>query len=142
MGISTRLAFSACLNQVSENIYASFFPPLLSSLLNAGTVGIATGDKSTSNVVQGKYLYSTQIQSSPVLGKGSWNRQLPSHCPVSAFPCLWHQAQWEQAGKHLALPCSIPAWALWSLCCHPTHGEGCLSDCTLQGLVCKVNFEV
>lgn len=142
MGISTRLTCSACLNQVSENIYASFFPPLLSSLLNVGAVGKATRDKSTSNMVQGKYLYSAQIQRSPGLGKGSWNRQLLPHCPVSASPCLWHQAQREQAGKHLALPCSVPAWALWSLHCHLSHGEGSLTDCTLQDVVSNVKFDV
>lgn len=112
MGILTRLTSSACLNQVSENIYATFFPSFLSSLLNPGEVGKVTCNKSISNMVQGKYLYSAQIQRSPGLGKGSWNRQLPPHCPVSASPCLWHQAQGQQAGKHLALPCSIPAQAL------------------------------
>lgn len=99
MGISTRLTSSACLNQVSENIYASFFPPLLSSLLNPGAVGTATCDKSTSNMVQGKYLYSTQIQRSLGLGKGSWNRHLPSHCPVSAFPCLWQKFSGSRQGN-------------------------------------------
>lgn len=142
MGILTRLTSSACLNQVSENIYANFFPSFLSSLLNPGEVGKATCNKSTSNMVQGKYLYSAQIQRSPGLGKGSWNRQLPPHCPVSASPCLWHQAQGQQAGKHLALPCSIPAQALWSRHCHPSHGEGSLMDCTLQDAVCNVKFQV
>lgn len=91
--------FFCMFKPMSENIYASFFLLLLSSLLNPGAVGIATRDKSTSNMVQGKYLYSAHIQRSPGLGKGCWNRQLPSHCPASAFPCLWHQAQWEQAGE-------------------------------------------
>lgn len=87
-----------------KNIYASFFPPFLSSRLNPDTVGKATRDKSTSNIVQGKYLHSAQIQISPGLGKGSWNRQLQSRCPVSVPSCLQCWAQWERGRETLGSP--------------------------------------
>lgn len=104
MGILTRLTSSACLNQVSKNIYASFFPPFLSSLLNPATLGKATRDKSTSTTVQGKYLHSAQIQISPGLGKDCWNRQLQSPCPVSASSRLRHRALRERGRETLGSP--------------------------------------
>lgn len=142
VGILTRLTSSACLNQVSKNIYASFFLPFLSSLLNPGTVGKATRDKSMSNTVQGKYLHSVQIQISQGLGKGSWTGSFS----LIALPVLLHacgtRLSGSTAGKHLAPLCSVPAWSLWFLLCHPSHSKVSLSDCTLQYVVFNVKFEV
>lgn len=127
---------------MSKNIYASFFLPFLSSLLNPGTVGKATHDKSMSNTVQGKYLHSVQIQISQGLGKGSWTGSFS----LIALPVLLHacgtRLSGSAAGKHLAPLCSVPAWSLWFLLCHPSHSKVSLSDCTLQYVVFNVKFEV
>lgn len=62
--------------------------------------------------------------------------------PVLFLACGTRHSGSRQGNKHLALPCSIPAWALWSLHCHPSPGEGSLSDCTLQHAVCNIKFVV
>lgn len=136
----TRLTSSACLNQVSENVYASFFPPLLSSLLNPGAVGVATRDKSTSNMVQGKYLHSDSEISRA--GKRLLEQAAPISVPCQCFSLPVAAGSAAAGRETLGSPRSIPAWALWSLHCHPSHGEGSLGDCTLQDVVWNVKFEV
>lgn len=75
-------------------------------------------------------------------GKRLLEQASPISLPCQCFSLPVAEVQWEQAGKHLALPCSTPAWALWSLHCHPSHSEGSLSDCKLQDIVCNVKFKV
>jgi len=117
---------------VSKNIYASFFLPFLSSLLNPGTVEkqLVTSlqaTRSRGNIYTLlRFGYPQGWERAP--GTGSFGLlalpELPAACGTRLCGSV--------AGKRSAPLCSLPAQSLLSLLCHPSRSAASLSDCTLQ----------
>lgn len=84
----------------------AFFPPFLSSLLNPGTAGKATHDKSTSNMFQGKHLpcSHSHLPRAGILGQAP---SLP--WPRQRLLALRQQRAGSVAGS-AGLLCCLPAW--------------------------------